>query len=104
MRERCGIMHRLDDDWHLGKHRGRINNSRPLSDIKLKGWRVSDKRKEISRGTFRVLGSHDSADHCDAVQDLPWSTALKKDALQVGPVEAAYANSPCVVASLDNLG
>lgn len=46
------------------------------------------------------MGGHDGADYCDAVHGLLLGGALINDALQVGLVDAAYADSARVVAGL----
>jgi hypothetical protein len=50
-----------------------------------------------------ILGRHDSADDCDAVQFLLLGRALIDDTLQVGLVDAADADGLGFVARLGDL-
>lgn len=84
-----------DNGGHLGEHRGDIRSGRalPLPHVELEGGRVPDEADEVPRGGLGVWGRHDGADNGGAVQGFRRGRALEKDALQVGPVEAADADS-----------
>jgi hypothetical protein len=93
MREGRGVVNHPDDEGRQGNNRICVSSGRLLvPDVELERWRVPDQAEEFPRGGFWVLGRHDGADYCDAVQALLCGVALEHNTLQVGLVDAADAD------------
>jgi hypothetical protein len=97
-------MNSPNNGWRQGNDGLCIGMLRALPpEVGLEGWRTPEQVKQVPGGGLGVLGGHDSADDCDAVQFLLLGCTLIDDTLQVGLVDAADADGLCVITCLGDL-